>query len=1386
MEPDREMASSSSSQSPSFLPTLAENEVELVIDKFWRNTRPRVCIRSETKIVRGFAFRLLVWPQGSKQSQNFLSAFVEVVPVTTSPGAYPSDWGCPSVFYKISVLNFKQKWVYAKTDTWTFSYVCPDRGWHTLLDTRYINRRDGYLSKDGSLIMRATVYPRFAAPVSVLPLRRSLCPPFEGPKLRGILGLDHLSCLITSWYHLPAVRKLIYSITPEDEPLPKPLPSATVDVEATEALLDSVCVDLRNVMEIVTGKSAAVDKENVSQQPSLISRLFSRTGSSAEESLRQRHLKSLVVIDQLQEVIDDMARVGPVSDVANHKAVLSDCRTRLLVSDCVRALFPPAQLSNYEPLSGECLVRELQLLFARMEVSLQPCDMSGVVKALGLLENGLVSQAVPERLIALFFDKLKDSCKKLNRSSWEKVSSYFHGTAAAPNSTTSAYAFNHLRFNNGRSTTIEKHLACWTSPPTASDALLTIPEAGATGAAGCRFTTMPPVLHVQFLNKVRDRMDITETVDFEPFCAPEVKNGKAKLLYRLHSILVAHGGNGSDTSTAAGQYQHYSLILRSHRRAPWQRVDDGVVQDMSEASLPGIPGGGVDWVFSPEWACAGLCYVREDAEDKVYERGVDVRHLRRDLLPHDNPLSLPAEPLLPPAPAEVIAPHQLEVIFVTEKDLVTFAPQGFFSVFKEPLVSRLSAGARKLLVRRDVGVERLMEAVHEFFKIPVAMQKLFALHFFSDVQQERFELMLPNRAVASYLASHCAPGALRLAPRASQAESSSLVVLVNARKNVTATPASEATLWWKYLAADLTIKSGGVLTVELNKKLEDYFDIISGRAKLSGPLQVYEEFGPRLVERKRHAVTIKDEALCDGDIIIFTERSESEKAAKSIDAIQKELEDGLQWVESLLPLFLKRKRPCSRSSPVTSSTRLLSGEGSAAYVLEGMLGCAPTDSASESSDGDHDDDVDDDESISLTSCSDDDSIYSEEGITGACTACGARSRNGLVSVRCSLNCKPKAISFHVPCLGEILVRQNRLPDLCCLTPGCKGKLLSDSNIISSPPVPAAPPKMNLAAIRSRFDLLCCPPDRPTSKKTFTVPPAPRLPPADEPAPAAARKKVKPFGTFTVGQMQTLWWKACLHTWTGDVQVASEFVLAAEVSGKAVVDDHASVIYFAWLHALSNRDRPVTPPVTAEASTIDSPDQVITPVHVDQPQPAVHANAAAEESAPEDWHQVSAKKVKKPVRVTPAPVLKPRDDSTAWLAEVVQAGRFVADHPQVASESTSSLVKDRCALLAPALTQFCLPASLVFVYKTETSTPAVNAVAALAPVGADVEQQIEKVLGAAAACNVIRAFVAPAESSRSRWFVEVSNAEDVALVIKWMKVNMPSWQTSAGSLITCSS
>jgi len=302
---------------------------------------------------------------------------------------------------------------------------------------------------------------------------------------------------------------------------------------------------------------------------------------------------------------------------------------------------------------------------------------------------------------------------------------------------------------------------------------------------------------------------------------------------------------------------------------------------------------------------------------------------------------------------------------------------------------------------------------------------------------------------------------------------------------------------------------------------------------------------------------------------------------------------------------------------------------------------------------------------------------------------------------------------------------------------------------------------------------------------------PKLLETDDQAKVTTKK-----GKKVQSQLQDLWWKACLAAWDDNLQTASEFVLAAEVSGKSS-DDHATFIYFAWLNSLNRPVSPVNKPsprVSTDSAVSSLPEK--SPV---QPSPVIKAdspvavNAVVEEA--EDWQQVGARKVKKapappktpvvaPVKAPPSPLVRDETAVTAWLAEKIKSVGFTADSP---SES-SDVEKTRTELLPPALTQFCLPVSLVFVhFQAMDGCPQSSAFAALAPLGEEPERQIEQVLGAAAACGakLERAFVAPAQDetgkSRVRWFVELANAAEVIMVEKVL-----GWPSSRGALVTCPS
>ncbi|KAF4660688.1 hypothetical protein FOL47_007056 [Perkinsus chesapeaki] len=1298
---------------------LRENEVELVIKRFWRDTRPRVCVRSDVKNVRGFNFRLLVWPQGSKSSHNHLSAFVEVVPPQTSNSTtgsdepadgsddssdvdntasrgkrakvedidpvddysssdededdieagkpvvttnsvepedkeplepYPPDWCCPCVYYKISVMNTKHKWPYTKTDTWTFSYVCPDRGWHTLLDTRFVNRRDGYLSSDGTLVIRASVYPRFAHPLSVGPLTRSmthdtwsrqpLSPEYRealwaiarmeeeeeedgvdecdegeyegdeessssscskadcdcdlitkggtlgGPLLSNVLATDHINSLLQSLFYIPAVRKVIYGI--ETKPTHGPdlyttfgdgIPDlGSVDAEAAacieermEALqsieddLEGVCGDLRMIMELVTGKSEyarVAERELLSSQRRPATPPASEPRSGSESNRRgaaaakrfdemERHLlgrfrKSRVVIEQLMEIVDELLscekrRISHprFGELQKHQLMLRSVMRKL--NKCVDYMLQQQQLlrdeiaaflrKKDEGLSGgeeeesdkdegddpddtppappqPCLIRELQLLFARMEMQQDasgicricegsnikdhgakergpdedppesdfpiPCtcqviDTSGVIKALGL--NGPNCSVSPERIYSSFFDKLQKHASLISKSAWERLADLLQGWAvySAANQddeskssttgrgnnhhhnhpdrdspTSEAYSFSHLRFNNGKSSSIEKHLSCWTQNLASTvecgnvggtccgnhgDVVATGGEDDGSGnKRSCQFISIPPILHLQFINKIKERLDISEQLDFSPYMDPVVVEAAGQRQKQVPSRGGATGkvddkkkvegddasedkaslsGSSSDDSPAAAlsakaadpcrtsefRYRlhsvtfctnvcgaadtddlsvgHYYVLVRQSRRGRWCRIDDGfreVLQDGFHCS---------EWVFSPDWACVGLCYVREDQEDRLYERGVDFRHIRPSLfadvnatLPrgpviHKVTSSLPTyfctlvarEHALHPSghspllydqlslaqaraeqngqssqetvqaaalAAAASASMQIEVTLVTEGQLTNV--DGYY------LNGMFPHKGRKFLVRKDIPVERLMKAVEEHFKIPKHLQRLFALRYYADTHQERFELMTPSRMIASYMPSTVQAAAHQAAlanqqqgskqqkqqqsndaseqrrqstrsDRHKQRANSNIighVVVLCMMKRPTATKqqqpvakkgaqqsppmvSEEATVWVKFVhPKSLRLVSIGLMTFDVRQKLRDYFPAVRAKIASHTPdgatiaestdadaVEVWEEVNVRESVKRDVNRTVKEEKIIDGDILIF-------------------------------------------------------------------------------------------------------------------------------------------------------------------------------------------------------------------------------------------------------------------------------------------------------------------------------------------------------------------------------------------------------------------------------------------------------------------------------------------------------------------------------------
>ncbi len=1274
------------SQSSSSIPPLGENEVELVIDRFWRDTRPRACVRSETKMVNGFNFRLLVWPQGSKQSQSHLSAFVEVVPVTASDlkadcedgvsssksRPYPPDWACPCVFYRISVMNFKQKYPYSKADTWTFSYVCPDRGWHTLLDTRYINRRDGYLNGDGSLVIRAVAYPRFAHPIPVLPLLANvnhihpLVPapdasgssqssqPVRRAGLSNFLATDNVNALIQSLFHLPGFRRFIYSQVKQHGPRAAPClePSLTsVELETIEQGLESCAETIKEIMSRLSAAApemfamieSAFIKDCQSGGFCRCNVTHSKNALSTLERLRDIYGRCQVLISCLEESLFSVSQ-----SLFGRKATMKRTQFdayRQIVKDCKRILSTVANPLFTVPVTksnsgSRNLVEELQQLFARMEISTngQLLDTRGILRELGFSTGGLLSAATPDGLFVVFYEALLKCVghmsfideQRYGSSPTQVLKKMFYGKVKREESS-GEEEFSHMRLADSKITSLDRHVTSWLGS-----------EEGLTQA--------PAILTVQLLSKIKDRLDVSERLKFK-MPAVEKKDadgkqaqwvpqmswekfldhhcGKGQLVevsgakpasktdecgYRLHAMVMSWG---SDLATS-----HYSAVVRNHRLGGWTRFDDSFSEELVDICSTG---GSSDWVFSPEWSCSSLIFVREDAIGTLYGRFVDVRTMRPDLF--STALSTLEGCVEPGSPSYTVLCNrsttlasncsssssldptcQVEVCLVTEKDVVHAAPGGFSVPFS------FAASARKLIVRKDIAVERLMQAVQEHFKIPVSMQKLFALRYYSETGQERFEPMHATRSVMAYM-----DGTPSKSKGTAPSLHHQLYVYVGAARKPSS---SEISVWIKLLdEKSLGMVSIGCLTVDPGKPLRDYFESVCGKAGSSlvtsgTQFVVFEEVGCRLVELRKTSVPIKAEKIMDGDILVFVPLTDAAKRA-------------LIGTSALVNTGLAKRRVlassaendskevvdcCSSSSCSSDESELLdedeedlnercrkflsqvSDEEDVDVLISEMAACA------------HELEDDEDccgcreasrlnarievvrqylrhrpELISREELRRLDipaTLREEFAGTDRCFYCQLPlgSKNTTKSVACTVKCLKTPQSYHERCVRE-LVAENGGSNACIITEGCRGRIIGTS-------VVGTGTKMSQAALRSKLTSVLATPSAPVLEKGFVVLNGKQKLVNDKdcgvkgttvpPIPSALRGGGKKAGPKL--PVEALWWNACLWAFGGFENLHAAVV---EKHWDAADLAQAKAVFTLWCKQLLEKrvKRPATVPKT---------------------------------------------------------------------------------------------------------------------------------------------------------------------------------------------------------------
>jgi hypothetical protein len=165
-------------------------------------------------------------------------------------------------------------------------------------------------------------------------------------------------------------------------------------------------------------------------------------------------------------------------------------------------------------------------------------DTRGIIRELGLTNGGVSCRVSPDGLYLLFFDSLR-KCIVSDHSSNDlaEFENLFCGILSAGQS-----AFTQIRLAGSKATTVEKHIATWMHGmsglensdgvensvdgcgiPTAhdlsggSDTPTTSPATDAVGGCPKILKSVPKILHVQFLSKIRDRLDVSERINLEPY-----------------------------------------------------------------------------------------------------------------------------------------------------------------------------------------------------------------------------------------------------------------------------------------------------------------------------------------------------------------------------------------------------------------------------------------------------------------------------------------------------------------------------------------------------------------------------------------------------------------------------------------------------------------------------------------------------------------------------------------------------------------------------------------------------------------------------------------------------------------------------------------------------
>jgi ubiquitin C-terminal hydrolase len=196
------------------LPALADHELELVVKDAVHGYTAGQSVRSVSKIVGNFRFRLLIFPSGTHSTGGQqVSAFVEADPID---GLDPR-WVYHGVKYQVTCVNHHDyRRSVTKVDTWTFSKEGIDRGWHDMVRTADLVPETGWLGPESSLYFRASCYVRQADSINV-------SNEYNVRKETGYIGLKnhgatcYMNGLLQSLFHVGEFRRIVYSIDCNDD-----------------------------------------------------------------------------------------------------------------------------------------------------------------------------------------------------------------------------------------------------------------------------------------------------------------------------------------------------------------------------------------------------------------------------------------------------------------------------------------------------------------------------------------------------------------------------------------------------------------------------------------------------------------------------------------------------------------------------------------------------------------------------------------------------------------------------------------------------------------------------------------------------------------------------------------------------------------------------------------------------------------------------------------------------------------------------------------------------------------------------------------------------------------------------------------------------------------